>query len=90
MVIRAGQATDLVGTIEQQYAELQTDLGPRGASLMVAFHCYQRRLEVERVGEQERCRRAVADYPLIGFCTYGEQYNGLHMNQAAVGFVLGT
>jgi hypothetical protein len=90
MVVRVGEATDLVGTIEQQYGGLQTELGGSELLVIVAFHCYQRRLEIERSHQQERYRRVVAKHPLIGFCTYGEQYNGLHVNQTATGFVLGT
>jgi hypothetical protein len=90
MVVRIGRGTDLAGTIEQQYGELRAELGGGEPLLMVAFHCYQRRLEIERSQQQERYRLAVAQHPLIGFCTYGEQYNGLHMNQTATGFILGT
>jgi hypothetical protein len=90
MVVRIGEATDLVGTIEQQYDGLQNELGGRDPLVVVAFHCYQRRLEIERTQQQARYRRAVARHPLIGFCTYGEQYHGLHMNQTTTGFVLGT
>ena len=89
MVVRIGEATDLVGTIEQQYGDLRTELNGAEPLVVVAFHCYQRRLEVERMEQQERYRRVVAKHPLIGFCTYGEQYNGLHVNQTATGFVLG-
>jgi hypothetical protein len=87
MVVRVGEATDLVGTIERQYGDLQTELGE--LLIIVAFHCYQRRLEIERTKQNERYHRALANLPLIGFCTYGEQYNGLHMNQTTTGFALG-
>ncbi|MGA2499146.1 MAG: FIST N-terminal domain-containing protein [Tepidisphaeraceae bacterium] len=89
MVVRIGEAADLVGTIERQYGELETELGGGEPLVMVAFHCYQRRLEIERAQQQQRYRAVIAKHPLIGCCTFGEQYNGLHMNQAATGFVLG-
>jgi hypothetical protein len=89
MVVRIGEAEDLVGTIERQYGGLQADLGGGEPLVIVAFHCYQRRLEIIRTQQQERYRRAVAKHPLIGFCTYGEQYNGLHVNQTTTGFALG-
>ncbi len=89
MVVRIGEATDLVGTIEQQYGGLKAELNGGEPLVLVAFHCFQRRLEIERTQQQERYRQAVAKHPLIGFCTYGEQYNGLHVNQTATGFVLG-
>ncbi|MCX5733173.1 MAG: hypothetical protein NTW68_02430 [candidate division NC10 bacterium] len=86
---RIGEAEDLVGTTERQYGGLQAELGGVEPLVIVAFHCYQRRLEITRTQQRERYRRAVAKHPLIGFCTYGEQYNGLHMNQTTTGFALG-
>ncbi|MCG3139137.1 MAG: hypothetical protein HJJLKODD_03016 [Phycisphaerae bacterium] len=88
MVVRIGQPTDLVGMIERQYRELRGDLKCE-TLVVVAFHCYQRRLEIEWAREQDRYRQVIVPHPLIGFCTYGEQYNGLHMNQTVTGFVLG-
>jgi hypothetical protein len=90
MVVHIGQPTDLVATIEHQYADLRRDLGDSETALIVAFHCIQRRLEIERSQEQEHYRQVVARHPLVGFCTYGEQCNGLHVNQTATGFILGA
>ena len=89
MVVRIGQATDLVAAIEHDYGDLCRDFGA-DPLLIVAFHCIQRRLEVERVRQEERYRQTLASYPLIGFSTYGEQYNGLHVNQTTTGFILGA
>jgi hypothetical protein len=89
MVIRIGQASDLVGAIEKQRRKLETQMSGNGTLVAVAFQCYQRRLEIDRAHQQDRYHRALATYPLIGFCTYGEQYDGLHMNQTTTGFVLG-
>ncbi|MCC6581450.1 MAG: FIST C-terminal domain-containing protein [Phycisphaeraceae bacterium] len=88
MVVRIGEASDLSNTTVEQYTGLRTSLGtdPR---IIVAFHCYQRRVELERSANLEHHIRLMSRYPLIGFCTYGEQYNGLHMNQTVTGFALG-
>jgi hypothetical protein len=89
MVVRIGEAADLLGSIEQQHRTLAAELQHCEPLVVVAFHCYQRRLEIERAQQQQRYFQANARQPLIGFCTYGEQYNGLHMNQTSTGFVLG-
>ena len=40
------------------------------------------RMEVE-VG------RFLARHRVVGFCTYGEQYNAMHVNQTLVGVAIG-
>jgi len=89
MVVRVGELGNLVSAAEGQLKELQASLGGDMLAL-VAFTCFQRRLDNERAGEQDRYRTIMAPYPLIGFCTYGEQFNGVHVNQMATGFALGN
>jgi len=88
MVVRIGQPRDLVGTTEEQLQELCAELG-RELLVIVAFTCFQRRLQIERNSDQTRQRRLLEQFPYIEFYTFGEQYNALHMNQMVTGFVLG-
>ncbi len=86
MVVRTGVANDLVATLEEQLAGLRP--AGRDPGLIISFDCILRRLEVQTQAEDERLARAVAGYPLIGFSTYGEQFNGTHINQTMTGFCL--
>jgi hypothetical protein len=48
-----------------------------------------RRLELEQAGRLSSANAVLAPYPFLGFSTYGEQYNGLHMNHTMTGLALG-
>jgi len=45
--------------------------------------------EVDRPDARE-VAEILAPYPFVGFSTYGEQYNGLHVNQTLTGIALGA
>jgi len=85
MVIRVGRARDLIQTLEQQLNSLSGECADQEL-LTVSFDCILRRLEVEKVQGESRFRDVVAAHPLVGFSTYGEQFDGLHINQTMTGF----
>ena len=43
-----------------------------------------------RSPEREKIAGLMLDNRTTGFCTYGEQYRGLHMNQTFVGIAFGA
>ncbi|MFD2176485.1 nitric oxide-sensing protein NosP [Veronia pacifica] len=51
--------------------------------------CFLRRLEIEHNMALASARSALRDYRIVGFNTYGEQLNGIHMNQTLTGVVIG-
>ena len=56
-------------------------------ALVIGFDCIQRCAESEAAGCTAELTDAYSNLPLIGFSTYGEQYNGLHVNQTITGLV---
>jgi hypothetical protein len=59
-------------------------------SLVIGFDCVLRRLEFEQKRLDATIGRFMAAHNVIGFCTYGEQFNNLHMNQTFTGIALKT
>lgn len=88
LVLTLARPTPLVDALERSLASLRATLP--SMSLLLGFDCVLRRLEVEATGETARLASAVAEYPLCGFSTYGEQYKGLHMNHTLTGVGLGA
>ena len=86
MVISVGDARDLVQTLDTQLAGLRP--GGRDVGLTIAFDCIQRRLEVEGERSEAQLRDVMADKPVLGFSTFGEQYGGMHINQTMTGIAL--
>lgn len=59
------------------------------ADLMICFDCMHRRRELERYGQIEEASRLIARVRSIGFTTYGEVVDSLHVNQTLTGVLIG-
>lgn len=81
-VLRLGRPVGMVEKLTERFAEVVADLG--SVSGMLAFDCILRRLEFEEQGVADRIGAILADHRVVGFSTYGEQFNGMHMNQTLV------
>ena len=53
--------------------------------LILGCDCFLRRMESELRGEDQRMSEFLAANRVIGFNTYGEQFNGMHINQTFTG-----
>jgi hypothetical protein len=86
-VLTVGQGGDLIGNLSARFAELANDIGP--PELVIAFDCILRGLELD----ERRIRGPVGALMdrnnAVGFLTYGEQYEAMHMNQTFVGIAIG-
>lgn len=82
MVLNLAEGEPIVAHLERHLAALNQ---PEPPALIMGFECLFRRL----ASVQSQCQHAVSkvfkDQNLIGFSTYGEQYNTLHVNQTLVG-----
>jgi len=87
-VLRIARGTGFLPKLEQVFADLRAKLGP--AQCILGFDCSHRKLAVMRSPEREKIADLMLDNRTTGFCTYGEQYRGLHMNQTFVGVAFGA
>ncbi len=61
-----------------------------GAPLVtIGCDCFLRRLEAELTGVADEVSEFLQHHRVIGFNTYGEQFNGMHINQTFTGVVIG-
>ena len=61
-----------------------------GAPLLtIGCDCFLRRLELEDSDNLEPIGRYLRDQRVLGFNTYGEQFNGMHINQTFTGVAIG-
>jgi hypothetical protein len=51
--------------------------------------CIHRRLEIMETGLQDKVEAVLEPLNFVGFSTYGEQYNSVHVNQTLTGVVIG-
>ena len=90
--VEEGMVLD-VGGHEEIDTALALHAGPDRSegTFMLAFNCILRALEADSLKKHETLGRELRRFSrhVIGFDTYGEQLNGLHINQTVVGVVLG-
>jgi hypothetical protein len=86
-VLRVGRSAGIVEKLEDRLASLSDDLG--GISGVLTFDCVLRRLEFEEHALSTRVGEILARNKAYGFSTYGEQFNGMHMNQTLVAVAFG-
>lgn len=87
LVLAIGQAGDPLEELEQVLSAAAAKGGKPGP--MLGFDCVLRRLAYE----QDRVDRGVSEllrrHQVVGFNSYGEQCNSLHMNQTFIGLQIG-
>ena len=86
VVLTMGQGGDLAGTLERNLAVIAREIGP--PALVIAFDCMLRRLELDHRGMRARAGRLMDVNNAVGFSTYGEQYEAMHMNQTLSGIAV--
>lgn len=87
LVLTVAEGVDLVANLEEQVAKLRGELG--GINLIIGNDCILRRLEIFDKALQHRVQNVLAPCNFVGFSTYGEQYNAVHVNQTLTGVAIG-
>jgi hypothetical protein len=86
-VLRLGRSARIVEKLEERFAALTDSLG--GISGVLTFDCVLRRLEFEEHALNDEVGEILARNGASGFSTFGEQFNGMHMNQTLVAVAFG-
>jgi hypothetical protein len=87
LVLSLGQAEDPVQALRSGLAEATRGTGR--PAILLGCDCILRRLELETKGLDVPVGRLLADWKVVGFSTFGEQLNAVHINQTFTGLALG-
>jgi hypothetical protein len=87
IVLSAGAATDMFDDLQRLFARVERAVGPPSAVL--GFDCIFRRLELQERGMKARVSQLLAANNVVGFSTYGEQFQAMHLNQTFSGIAFG-
>jgi hypothetical protein len=88
LVLALADSVDMVQNLETLFQQLRGEVGE--PELVIGCDCILRKLEMERRDLTDRVSRLLADNHVIGFSTYGEQYQAMHVNQTFTGVAIGT
>ncbi|MEZ4459142.1 MAG: FIST N-terminal domain-containing protein [bacterium] len=83
IVLRIGESRDMIGALDAEMDAYED------ADAILVFDCILRRLELEQDGLADQAGGILARHNAIGFSTYGEQFDALHVNQTMVGIAFG-
>jgi hypothetical protein len=87
IVLTAMTPGPLTPNLQGLFTRLHDRLGP--PLLTIGCDCFLRRLEVERTDEVAQTSSLYQEQRVIGFNSYGEQFNGMHINQTFTGVAIG-
>lgn len=87
IVLTAMHPGPLLDNLRAQLDEAEAAVGP--PLLTIGCDCFLRRLEAELTGVVEETSEFLREHRVIGFNTYGEQFEGMHINQTFTGVVIG-
>jgi hypothetical protein len=87
IVVSIGKGVDALATLEHAFAAVRETV-PEPA-LVIGCDCILRRLELEQAGTDGCIGEFLSRNRVIGFSTYGEQFNGVHVNQTFTGVAIG-
>jgi hypothetical protein len=87
IVLTSMRPGPLLPNLESLFEGLRERLGP--LLLTIGCDCFLRRLEIEDDGGVEPVSAFLRSQQVIGFNTYGEQFNGMHINQTFTGVAIG-
>lgn len=84
-IMRPGQIIEETRAVIKKIQQEIPDIGA-----IIAFNCILRYRQSAKEGNLDHLIKELRVAPLIGFNTYGEQYNGLHVNQTMTLIVFGN
>ncbi len=87
IVLTVATGVDMVHNLEEAFAKVQREIGQ--PALVLGCDCILRYLETCHRGVRDRIGEIFAANNVIGFATYGEQYNAMHVNQTFTGVAIG-
>jgi hypothetical protein len=87
LVLTIGRGVNLANNLRTRLDALEQEIGP--LELILGCDCILRRQEAKEKHVLDDVDRVLQDFPIVGFSTYGEQLNGIHVNQTMTGIALG-
>lgn len=85
LVLTLAEPMDMVQHLKDELATLTQDSRP---DAILGCDCLLRRLEAEEKQMTGALSKVLSDNRVVGFSTYGEQFNSIHVNQTLTGVAI--
>lgn len=88
IVLTVARGVDMVHNLEETFGEIRAHIGQ--PELVLGCDCILRHLEMDQKGLAAQVQEILQQNNVIGFSTYGEQFNAMHVNQTFTGVAIGA
>jgi hypothetical protein len=88
LVLTVAKGEDLAENLSRNLERIKAQLGE--TDMILGFDCILRRLEAEQKQKTREVSSVLSRNKVVGFCTYGEQFNSMHVNQTFTGVAIGV
>ena len=88
IVLSVAKAGNLVENLKTAIKGIRQKIGV--PQLILGCDCFFRTLEMEQKDIKDEVGQILAENNVFAFSTYGEQYNGMHVNQTFTGVAIGA
>lgn len=86
VVVSIGTATEPLAAAREAFERARAQIGE--PALVIGCDCILRRLEFQGSGQVDDIGALHRRFNVVGFSTYGEQFNGVHVNQTFTGIAI--
>jgi hypothetical protein len=86
LVLTIGQGNSAFESLNNDLLKMKKDIGD--PVVILGCDCILRRLEMEAHGIDDNIGKLMAENKVVGFSTYGEQINSVHVNQTFTGIAI--
>lgn len=87
VVLMLAEARGMVDSTRQTFERIEDRIG--GIDFVLGFDCAYRRIDAENRQVMRRMSDLYRQYNVVGFGTYGEQFQSMHLNQTMTGIAFG-
>jgi hypothetical protein len=88
LVLTVAKGEDLAQNLDKNLSALERSIGE--VDMILGFDCILRRLEVEQKQQVREVSNVLKRHKVVGFSTYGEQFQSMHVNQTFTGVAIGA
>ena len=86
LVLTIGKGISALEVLDHDLQKMKQDVGD--PQIIIGCDCILRRLEMEQRGIDDSIGQVMAKNKVVGFSTYGEQFNSVHVNQTFTGIII--
>jgi hypothetical protein len=88
LVLTVATGEDLAENLQRNLEKIESQIGE--TEMILGFDCILRRLEAEQKQKTREVSKVLSRHKVVGFCTYGEQFHSMHVNQTFTGVAIGV